>query len=370
MSALITGSSLRTCFGDADATFRALRAGATGVGPLRCGDAGRLGVTHGYHIDDGRPAGDPLRASAWLADCVAEALAQAGVDPRTRRVVAIVGTGLRESRVVEEWATGVIPPATERMHFADAVRAAAPGLREVTTIANACSASGHALALAQDMVELGDADAVVVAGTDAMTESMLAMIGRVAVRPTEQVRPFDADRTGVLLGEGACAFVVTRDGPAGLGRVLATGLSCDAHHETAPDAAGITRAMIAALTLAGRSAHEIDLVVAHGTGTELNDPTEATVLDELFSHPGPAVTAVKGATGHTSGGAALLGVAVALDCLAGGDVPPVTGLREPLPEGARLRFVRDTAAPLRPRLVQVNAFGFGGVNSVTLVEAA
>src|SRR5207247_2209887 len=118
-----------------------------------------------------------------------------------------------------------------------AVRAVAPGVGEVITLSNACSAGGHALALAQDLVELGEADAVVAAGADSMTASMLAMIGRVHEEPADQLRPFDAARTGALLGEGAVAMVVVPEGAAArpLARVLATGLSCDAHHETAAD---------------------------------------------------------------------------------------------------------------------------------------
>jgi 3-oxoacyl-[acyl-carrier-protein] synthase II len=84
----------------------------------------------------------------------------------------------------------------------------------------------------------------------------------------------------------------------------------------------------------------------------------------------PLVTAIKGATGHTSGSAPLLNVDVALRCLTSNTVPPVTGLRVPLDEGTGLRFTQVRPSALRPGLVQVNAFGFGGVNAVTLLEAA
>jgi 3-oxoacyl-[acyl-carrier-protein] synthase II len=215
-----------------------------------------------------------------------------------------------------------------------------------------------------------------------MTQSMLVMIGHVASGRTERVRPFDRDRDGVLLGDGAAAVVVVppswpgpASGPASgsvLGRLVATGLSCDAHHETTPDIEGICRSMRDAHDRADRDPSAVDLVVAHGTGTALNDPAECEALRKVLLGAGgaPLVTAVKGAVGHTSGSAALVNVDVALRCLTTGLVPPVAGLREVLDEGIGLRFVTGQPVPAGPTLVQVNAFGFGGVNAVTLLEAA
>ncbi|MEV6813519.1 beta-ketoacyl synthase N-terminal-like domain-containing protein [Micromonospora sp. NPDC051296] len=370
MPARLTASQLRTCLGDGAETFAALLAGRSGIGPLRHGEPTALNVAHGYHVDDG--AARAFAASRWVADCARRAIADCGLDPRRRRMVALVGTGLRELAAVEAYATGGAAFPAHRLHFGDAVRAAVPGLQEVVTVSNACSAGGHVLALAEDLLMLGDADAVLVCGVDATTESMLAMIGRVVDHPTDAVRPFDADRQGVLLGDGAVAAVLVPDDDAGpaLARIVATGLSCDAHHETAPAVPGIARAMRDALARGGRNPAEVDLVVAHGTGTALNDPAESEAIRQVLVAAGgdPLVTAVKGATGHTSGAAALVNVDVAWRCLAGGRVPPVVGLRRPLPEGAGLRFA-TTATASTPRLVQCDAFGFGGVNAVTLVEA-
>jgi 3-oxoacyl-[acyl-carrier-protein] synthase II len=373
VSALITGSAIRTCLGAGEKTFSALLERVTGVADLRYVDTFKLNVTRGYHVaEDG---GERLfRASSWLTGCVEEALAQARVDPERQRVVAIVGTGLRELRAVERSAVELIDFPAERLHFASAVQRASPHIREIVTISNACSAGGHALALAQDLIELGEADAVVAAGADGMTESMLAMIGRISDAPTDLLRPFDTDRTGTLLGEGAAALIVVAEGPSQrpLARLLSTGLSCDANHETSPDPDGIRRAMEDALSRAARSPSEIDLVVAHGTGTLLNDQTEAHLIHRIMAAdgPGPLVTAVKGSVGHTSGASALVSVDVAIRCLHRGLVPPIVGLHKPLCEGQGLRFVLGESAKVPLRLVCINAFGFGGVNAVTLIEAA
>jgi 3-oxoacyl-[acyl-carrier-protein] synthase II len=375
MAAWITGSAVRTCFGDGAATFAALTRGASGVAPLRYYDPPLAGVRHGYEVDATGPE-ELFRAGGWLTGCATAALRQAGVDPRRQRVVGLVGTGLRELRAVERHATQGMRFPAERLHFGAALAEAAPDIHPVLTLSNACSAGGYALALAQDLVELGEADAVLVGGADAMTASMLAMIGRVSAAPASQVRPFDQARAGVLLGEGAAALVVVPEPAAGpgsprLARLLATGLSCDAGHETAPDADGILRAMRDALCRAEREPADVDLVVAHGTGTVLNDPTEALTLRELYAgcEPGPLVTGFKGATGHTSGGSALLSVAMVVESLRAGVVPPISGLREPLPEATGLRLVTGAAVPAAVRVAQVNAFGFGGVNAVTLVAA-
>jgi 3-oxoacyl-[acyl-carrier-protein] synthase II len=373
MTALIAASAVRTCLGGSEATLTRLARGESEISGLQHLWTPTMNVDRAYHIREQGPE-RALRASGWLGECVKEALGCTGVDPARERVAAIVGTGLGEMRGVERAAVEARPLQPERLHFAQAVREAAPGVDEVITLSNACSASGHALALAQDLVELGDADAVVAAGADAMTASMLAMIGRVSGSSPDRVRPFDCDRQGTLLGDGAAAVVVLPEGASErpLARVLATGLSCDAHHVTAPHLDGLRRAVRSAYERAGRLPTDVDLVIAHGTGTALNDPMEATLLREIFDETGdgPLVTALKGAVGHTSGAAALLNVHVAIGCLRDGDVPPIVGLAKPVPEADGLRLVVSRAVRARVRVVQVNAFGFGGVNAVTLLEAA
>lgn len=372
MTALIAASAIRTCFGDGEQTFAALLRGESGAAPLRHFDGTKLNVGGGYQIgqDDEEAL---LQAGQWLGTCVREAVAASGVDPARQRVMAIVGSGLRELRTVERGAFEDVLPETESLHFDGAIRRVCPGVLQVITLSNACSAGGHALAVAQDFLDCGEADAVIAAAADGMTESMLAMIGRFALEPTDRVRPFDRERRGVLLGEGAAAAVLVPEGGSGrpLARLLSTGLSCDAVHETVPDPDGIFHAIDNAFVRAGRSFEDVDLVIAHGTGTLLNDPAEASLLcRELASTETiPRITAIKGAVGHTSGSAALMSLDVAIRCLRDGVVPPVIGLRSSIVEGERLRFVIGEPFHGALRLAQINAFGFGGVNAVTLVEA-
>jgi 3-oxoacyl-[acyl-carrier-protein] synthase II len=360
----ITGRSMVTCLGDLDETFAALVRGHDGARPLLCGVPEKLNVRTGYHIDPAETA------TEWLLRCVTEAIADAGLDPAHGRIDVVVGTGLRELRRVERRHLDGSELPAHGLHFRQALRAAVPAVGQVHTLANACAASGYALALAADMITLGEADAVVAAGCDGMTESMLAIIGRVGEHPADMVRPFDIARGGALLGEGAAAVVLQREGRAH-GYVRGVGLSCDASHETAPDQAGIVRAIRDAHDRARVGVEEIDLVLAHGTGTALNDPTEAAALTEVFGPDGPLVTGIKGAVGHTSGSASLMSGLVALEAMRTTVVPPVVGLRTPIDEAVKLKLVR-TGDRVRQasRITQVNAFGFGGVNAVTILEAA
>ena len=372
MSCAIVAGEMVTCLGDTEQTLTALHETRTGIVPLPGGLSERLNVAFGYPIGD-EPG--PGRVERWLAQAVARAAEAGAVRPEEERVAVIVGTGLRQFADLEGWWAGEHGMHRDDLHFTRVCRRLMPGVREVLTVANACAASGYALALADDMLAADEYDAVIVAGADGFTESMLTMVGRVSETPTCMVRPFDVDRTGVLLGEGAAAIVLRRsskDAPAPIGVLRGVGLSCDAHHPTAPDIGGITRSMQDAHARADIDAAEVDVVVAHGTATALNDPTEAAALQTMFGRGGgaPAVTAVKGALGHTSGAAALMSAIVALDVLRRGVVPPIAGLRTPIAEARDLQLVVDGPVEHDARLAQVDAFGFGGVNAVAIVEAA
>ena len=129
--------------------------------------------------------------------------------------------------------------------------------------------------------------------------------------------------------------------------------------------------MLDAHDRAALTAADVDVVLAHGTGTILNDQAEASALAAVFgdSPRPPLVTAIKSMTGHTSGSSGLLGVVVAAEILRTGQVPPTIGLADPLDEGAALRFARDRAVTSAELSVaQVDAFGFGGVNAVAVLD--
>ncbi|MGP3973971.1 beta-ketoacyl synthase N-terminal-like domain-containing protein [Streptomyces sp. 8N114] len=374
---LLTGSGAVTSVGrGVTEVFEALCAGRDGLAPLRGFRPDRYRADSAYEIDD-RPAPGqdvPLRATRWLVQAIEESLADAGLGDDLTGVPVIVGTGLRELRSAElSWRDGT-PFDVTRLYFGTALRERF-GATRTYTVSNACSASLYALAMGGDMLGAGVADTVVVAGVDTITESMFGLLDRVQLTPPERVRPFDRTRRGTLMGDGATAVVLCREGSATAarpcGRLRAVSLNCDAGHATAPDARSIVAAIRRAHTTARVKPEEIDLALLHGTGTPLNDEVEIAAMAEVFGAAvgHPLMTALKGATGHTSGGSGLLSLIIAARALATGRVPPALGLDDPAPGSEHFRFV-PRAARVQPglHLAQVNAFGFGGVNAVALLE--
>jgi len=369
----ITGTGLVSSLGHGTAeAFAAYCRAESGLGPLRSFDPRPYRVRVAYEMPGAVPA--PGRASTWLCDAIAQAVAQAGIAPDATRVPVLVGTGLAEQRSVELWWTDGTPLTLADLHFAGAVTRRFGPVRTMTFV-NACSAGLYALAVGTDLLSLGEAAAVVVAATDSLTESMFGLLDRVTPEQPEEVRPFDEDRRGVLLGEGAAAVVVEPLAAAAgrratvLALLRGVGLSCDAYHVTAPLRAGIRRAMVDSHVRSGVDAEQIDVVLAHGTGTVLNDLTEAQALGDVFGDAGrrPAVTSLKAMIGHTSGASGLMSLVTAVEAIAQCRVPPTLYHARTIPELAGFPVVTRTLAG-GVRTAQVNAFGFGGVNAVAVVD--
>lgn len=353
-------------------TFAAMCAGRSGLAPLRGFDRASFQAGHAYEIDDRSGVGrdDPGRATRWLVAAIREAARDAGVEDLSD-VPILIGTGLRELRSLELACTDGTDFDPLELDFRPALRRHFGALR-VYCLSNACSASLHALALACDMIELGEAPLAVVAGVDSITASMFGLLDRVQLTSPASLRPFDRDSRGVLMGDGSAAVVLRRagDGPGGRGCVRAVSMNADAHHVTAPAADGIASAVRDAHDRALLSPCDIDLILLHGTGTKLNDEAEAQAVRAVFGEAvrSPAMTALKSIVGHTSGGSGLLGLVVALQAIQTGTIPPTLGLEHPIDAAADFDIVRDRARRAQPRVAEVHAFGFGGVNAVAIVE--
>ncbi|WP_405390009.1 3-oxoacyl-ACP synthase [Streptomyces sp. NBC_01102] len=374
----ITGVGAVASIGrDATEIFDNLCAGRGGLGPMRGFDHDLYTGTQLFEIDDRPEAGvdRTLRATGFLLDAVAQAAESAGLGDDLSDCPVLVGTGLRELRSAELWWRDGVSFGPERLHFGTALRERF-GTADTHTFSNACSASLYALALGADMLELGEADTVIVAGVDSITESMFGLADRVQPEPPGALRTLDVNRKGTILGDGAAAVVLRREdlplsgGPL-WGRLRGVGMTCDAKHPTAPDQKYVAEAIRQAHRYAGTKPADIDLLMLHGTGTPLNDLVEASAYAEVFGPDAgvPVVTGIKPMTGHTSGSAGVLSLVTALQVMATGKVPPLVGLDQPIEEAAGLRLVRDKAAEHEVSLAQVHGFGFGGINAVAIVEA-
>jgi 3-oxoacyl-[acyl-carrier-protein] synthase II len=361
--------------GDPDEIHRNLCAGRSGLGPLR-------GFTRDWYtadrlceIDDRDTGTDvPGRATGFLCEAVAQALDDAGIGDDLTGIPVLIGTGLRELRSVELWARDDVKINSGALHFGTALRRLF-GATDSHTFAGACSASLYALALGTDLLESGAANTVVVAGADAITESMFAIADRLQSVPPDAVRPFDRKRLGTILGEGASCVVLRREAaPVDRvrGWVRSVAVNCDARHATAPDPASIVTVIRDAHDRADVTPADIDLLMLHGTGTPANDTAEATAVSKVFTpdSTGPLMTAIKSMTGHTSGASGLHALITAAWSMTKGIIPPTISVDDPIDEIAGLQLVRGTAQAAHLSLAQVNAFGFGGVNAVAVVEAA
>ncbi|MFD8825958.1 beta-ketoacyl-[acyl-carrier-protein] synthase family protein [Streptomyces sp. NPDC059605] len=374
----ITGVGAVASIGrDADEIFESLCAGRGGLGPMRGFDHDLYNGTRLFEIDDRPEPGRDrtMRATGFLLEAVGQAAEAAGLGEDLSDYPVLVGTGLRELRSAELWWRDGVPFGAEQLHFGTALRERF-GTADTHTFSNACSASLYTLALGADMLALGEADAVIVAGVDSITESMFGLADRVQPEPPPALRTLDVNRKGTILGDGAAAVVLRREdipwsGGRLWGRLRGVGMTCDAKHPTAPDQEQVAEAIRQAHRHAGTRPSDIDLLMLHGTGTPLNDLVEASAYVEVFGEDAgvPVVTGIKPMTGHTSGSAGLLSLVVALQTMATGKVPPLIGLEEPIEQAAGLRLVRDEEAKHQVSLAQVHGFGFGGINAVAIVEA-
>ena len=222
---------------------------------------------------------------------------------------------------------------------------------------------------------------VVVAGSAeaAMTRvSINSFANMKALSSSGRSRPFDAQRDGFVISEGAATLILEDWGRAEargatiLGEVLGSASLADAHHITAPAPGGVgaVRCMRRALEDAGLEPAEVAHINAHGTSTPLNDAAEAQGIAEVFGQPGPIVTSTKGVLGHALGGAGSLEAAAVVLSMQHRLVPPTDGLESFDPELPALDMVTKEAREWTPGPSLSNSFGFGGHNGTLVIGPA
>ncbi len=244
----------------------------------------------------------------------------------------------------------------------------------------ACAAGTHAVANATRLVASGRCDVMVAGGSEAafVPTALAGFRNMTAFSSAGVSRPFDAERDGFVMGEGAGILVLedwdtaTARGATIIAEVLGGASTADAHHITAPSPEGVgaISCMELAMEEAGVTANQVGHINAHGTSTPLNDMAEARAMAKVFGTPGPLVTSTKGITGHALGAAgALEAVALALS-LQKGLIPPTSGYATPDPEMPPINLVTGEAASWEPTVALSNSFGFGGHNGTIVMGPA
>lgn len=238
---------------------------------------------------------------------------------------------------------------------------------DCATISTACSSAANAIILGAQLLEAGEADRVVVGGTEALSVFHLNGFNSLMILDHEPCRPFDKDRAGLNLGEGAAYLVLERGeevtaGQTVYGYLQGWGNACDAYHQTAssPDGEGATRAMHQALERAQLQPTDIDYVNAHGTGTPDNDRSESAALRRVFGDMLPPVSSTKSFTGHTTSASGSIEAVICLLALRHHFLPANLGWKA----GAADLITPTTGADdVTLRHILSNAFAFGGNDS-------
>ena len=311
-----------------------------------------------------------------------------GADPARCAVVAGIGIGglatleEQEKVLIERGPTRVTPFLVPMMmpNATPAIVAMELGWTGPNVcVATACAAGSHAVGEGARLIRDGTADVVLAGGAEAVVVPIaiaaFARMGALSGRhddPASASRPFDADRDGFVIGEGAAFLVLERldraraRGVPILGEVLGYGRNADAYHITAPSpgGSGATACMQLALDDAGLAPSAVGHVNAHGTSTPLNDASEAEAIVKVFDGSPPPVTSTKGVTGHLIAAAGAVEAVASILALRDGMVPPTANHERTDPDIA-LDVIAGSPRPLRGPVLS-NSFGFGGHNA-TLV---
>jgi 3-oxoacyl-[acyl-carrier-protein] synthase II len=399
---VVTGIGVVSPLGlTASATWDGLQAGRSGVGKISLFDPGDFPVriaaeVPGFDAESsfGRRRARHLDRVSQLALVAAkEAMDQSGLDTGVTgdRAGVLWGTGIGGIHSLEEgidvlntrgpdWVNPYSLPMMIPNMTAGHI-AMEWGIRGYSSCTvTACSASAQAIGEGLDLIRAGRVDSIVCGGSEAaVTRVAIAAFAAMKAlstrndEPERASRPFDAQRDGFVMGEGAAALVLEerqaalRRGAPVLAELLGYGVSSDAYHMTQPhpEGDGAVRAMEAALADAGIRAEAVDYVNAHGTSTLPNDRIETLALKKVFGAKVPPVSSTKSMTGHTLGAAGALEAAVCIQVLNEQMLPPTVNQEVSDPD-CDLDYVANAARPAAVRVAVTNSFGFGGHNA-TLV---
>jgi 3-oxoacyl-[acyl-carrier-protein] synthase II len=355
------------------------------------GDDWAVGLRHAERRRLDRTVQLGLMAAQQAVD--AAGLPDAGLDPGRLGLVAGIGFGgittlTDEHRLLLQDGArrlspfGVATVMPSAMAAFGALRFGAQG--PVMTVTSACASGTQALAEASRLIQDGSADVVIAGGAEApLAELPMACFNRMkalagaSACATSASRPFDADRSGFVLGEGS-GFMVVADGAVAerlglpvLAHLTGWGITTDAYHITAPDPQGdgARRCLEAALQRSGHDAADITHVNAHGTGTKLNDAAEAAAIQKVFGAFGVPVTSAKGAIGHLMGGAGGVESVLAVQSMRAGTVPPTVNCDAPDPL-FELDIVTGSPRPVPAGPVLKCSFAFGGQNAAVVFSPA
>jgi 3-oxoacyl-[acyl-carrier-protein] synthase II len=401
---VVTGLGLLCGVGNtAPEVWRQLLAGASGMAPIQGFDASGFPVTFAAEVKnfdalnfvDKKEARKMGRFIHFAFAATQEAMAQSGLritEENADRVGVLIGSGIGGFEIIEREHSNLlqggprkmspffIPAAIVNMAAGQiSIRYGAKG--PISATATACATSANSIGDSVRMILHGDADAMIAGGSEAAVTPM-SVGGFAAMRalstrndePTRASRPFDKDRDGFVIGEGAGILILEelefarRRGAQILAEIIGYGMSADAYHMTgiAPEGQGAQRSMRAALRDAGIDPTEVGYINAHATSTPAGDGNESQAIEAVFGDHARSgalkISATKSMTGHLLGGAGGLEAGITVLALQNQMLPPTINLENADPE-CRLDYVPNKAIAHSFDVALSNSFGFGGINA-------
>lgn len=388
---VVTGLGIVSALGmGADETYARLLAGRSGIG--------RMKYLKSKHTD--LPVGEvpfsdeELRENLFIkedasitrtsllgASALREALVSASLLPRDKswKMALVSGTTVGGMEKSEQFYYDFLHTREKDEYIAlhdcgactDMIGQANPyGFDMMTTISTACSSAANAIILGANMLKLNRTDIVVVGGTECLSKFHLDGFNSLMILDHEPCRPFDKNRNGLNLGEGAAYLVMEREetarqrGISPLCKLSGYGNRCDAFHQTAssPDGEGAYLSMMDALAMAGLQPSDIDYINAHGTGTPNNDESEGHAMMRVFGDAVPPVSSTKSYTGHTTSASGGVEAAISILALIRGFIPANLNFSEKI-DSLNFTPVTEVKQGVELHHVLTNSFGFGGNDS-------
>jgi len=405
---VVTGLGMVTAVGlDRDSSWQAMTAGRGGIAPLTgFEDLDSYKTTFGAQVKNFDPEAVMDPKDARKADrfvqlgmaAAVQAMEQAGnpVPEDAYRAGVIIGSGIggmltfeeQHGKLMNRGPRGVSPLFIPMMigDMAAGLVSIRYGYRGANyCTVSACASGGHAIGAAYDQIRLGQADIMIAGGTEAavcpMALSGFGNMKALSTRnddPATASRPFDRDRDGFVLGEGAGILVLESEehararGATILGEICGYGMTGDAYHMTQPDNEGIGAigSMTAAVRAAGLAPEQIGYINAHGTSTHFNDLVESRAIKSVFGDHARRlkVSSTKSMVGHLLGAAGAVEAAATVLALREGLLPPTINLQNPDPE-CDLDYCPNEAVRSDVEYALSNSFGFGGHNVTLCLRA-
>lgn len=376
-----------------DAFWEGLLAGRTGAGPIELFETAGMDrhiacEVKGFRARDFLTAAEAKRAgrcSQFALAAARMAVEDSGISAEQLagdRTAVVIGTTMGEADVLGELEAAWIHRGDEAINLRKIPRygttllpihiARAFGARGmVQTLPAACAAGNYAIGFAADQIRAGRADVAITGASEIIEKLQYAGFVRLGAMAPDRCRPFDKDRRGLLLGEGAGIMVLeseehlVRRGGRPLAEVGGYGLACDAHHITRPhpEGEGSASAMRRAIAASGLTPDDVDFINAHGTATMANDEIESKVLRDIFGDRALPVSSIKSMIGHCMGAASALEAVSCVLTIENAMYPPTIHYETPDPE-CDVNVVANEARKGVADVVLNNALAFGGYDAV------